>query len=93
MSPLFRRFHVLRLLLWAGALLFTGGALLDFAAHLLPALGALPLTAAGLTLETGAHTLTFAGMAVLLVAVLTSAHAKARAVPIAAPSEERRSST
>ena len=35
MSPLFRRFHVLRLLLWAGALLFTGGALLDFAAHLL----------------------------------------------------------
>ena len=92
MSPLFRRFHALRLLLWAGALLFTGGALLDFAAHLLPTIGALPLTAAGLTFESGAHTLTFAGMAVLLVGALTNAHAKARAVPIAAPSEERRPS-
>jgi hypothetical protein len=88
-----RHLRELRLLLWGGALLFTLGAGLDLAAHLLPALGQLHLAALGLTVETAGHLTTFAGMAVLLLGVLTTARGRRPSPSTADPTAERRPPT
>jgi hypothetical protein len=85
-----QQFRKLRVLLRSGVLLFTAGAILDLAAHLSPAVGALPIAATGVDVETAAHILTFVGMAVLLLGVLATARRQPSKASAQAQFKERR---
>lgn len=71
MPRLIQRARELRLLLWAGVLVFVAGAALDLAVHLLLPANPFPLIHPHSPAENFAHLVTFAGMVFLLGGVLT----------------------
>ena len=79
----------LKLLLWAGVVVFAAGAALDLAVHTLLPATSFPVVAHPSPAENLAHVVTFVGMVLLLVGVLTVPHSRANRVPADAPMKER----
>lgn len=72
MVRLIQRTRDLRLVLWAGVLVFAAGVVLDLATHALLPASPLPLIHPHTPAENLAHIVTFAGMLLLLAGVLTA---------------------
>jgi hypothetical protein len=81
MPRLIQRARELRLLLWAGVLVFVTGAALDLAVHLLLPANPFPLNRLHSRAENFAHLVTFAGMVLLLGGVLTVPRPRLHEVP------------
>ncbi len=90
MPRLIRRARELRLLLWAGVLVFVTGAALDLAAHLLLPANPFPLIHINSPAENFAHLVTLAGMVLLLGGVLTVPRPRLHAVPASERAKEGR---
>jgi hypothetical protein len=90
MIRLIQRARELRLLLWAGIVVFTAGAALDVAVHMLLPANPFPLISHHSPAENLAHTITFAGMVLLLAGVLTVPRPRPTVLPSGELETERR---
>jgi hypothetical protein len=81
MKHLIQRTRELKLLLWAGVVVFTAGAVLDLVVHALLPASPFPLVPQHSSAENLAHVVTFGGMALLLAGVLTVPHPQPNRVP------------
>jgi hypothetical protein len=90
MKRVIQRTRELRLLLWAGVVVFAAGAALDLAVHTLVPASPFPLVAHHSPAENLAHVVTFVGMVLLLVGVLTVPHPRRDRVLADEPMNERR---
>ena len=89
MAQLIERARQLRLLLWAGVVVFAAGAALDLVVHALMPVP-FPLVNHHSPAENLAHTITFVGMVLLLAGVVTVPRPRPRGVPAGEPPAERR---
>ena len=90
MVRLIQRARELRLLLWAGVVVFAAGAALDVAVHTLLPANPFPLLAHHSPAESLAHTITFTGMVLLLAGVLTVPRPRPAVLPADELEPERR---
>jgi hypothetical protein len=90
MKRMIQRTRELRLLLWAGVVVFAAGAAFDLAAHTLLPASPFPLVSHHSSAENLAHVVTFMGMVLLLVGVLTVPHPRPNRVPADEPMKESR---
>jgi hypothetical protein len=90
MKRMIQRTRELKLLLWAGAVVFAAGAALDLAVHALVPASPFPLVSPYSPAENLAHVVTFVGMVLLLVGVLTVPHPQPNRVPTDEPKNDRR---
>jgi hypothetical protein len=90
MAQWLQRARELRLLLWAGVVVFVAGAALDLAVHALLPPSPFPLVPHHTPAENLAHTITFVGMVLLLAGVVTVPRPRLADVSAGEPPEERR---
>jgi hypothetical protein len=90
MQHVIQRARELRLLLWAGVVVFAAGAALDVAVHMLLPANPFPLMSHHSPAESLAHTITFAGMVLLLAGVLIVPRPRPAGLPADELETERR---